>query len=330
MRKPVWKVSPEATASSAREIVLAAEDGVKLEGELIAAGEQSPRANVLVIHGMAEHIGRYRPFAGFLASKAIHTYGFNLRGHGAGSGEDLEGKAGFLALNGGWDALVRDVDLWVDFIQKEHPAVPLFLLGHSLGSSLARAFAATRGDKLAGLILSGTEGRSKFTESILRLFAKIEDEINGRKEPGTLLFRFMVRMYARPVKNRRTRFDWLSRDEKIVDAFIADPLCGRPLPAGFLYDCLKGAAGLRKPAFIKRTPRTLPVYLFSGGNDPVGNFSKGVEEVYKEYQKAGLSSIVMKIYSGGRHDMLNETNRDEVYHDILAWMQSKLAAARSV
>jgi alpha-beta hydrolase superfamily lysophospholipase len=276
---------------------------------------------------MAEHAGRYRPFAEFLASKGIPAYGFDLRGHGrtTRTGEDPDGKAGFLALAGGWDALVRDIGLWADFILKENPGVPLFLLGHSLGSFLARAYAASCGEKLAGLILSGTGNIPKFTGTLLRLFAKIEDEINGRKEPGTLAFRFMFRMFARSVKGRRTRFDWLSRDEKIVDAFIADPLCGRPLPSGFLYDFLKGAACLRKPAFIRKTPRNLPLYIFSGSGDPVGNFSKGVTEVYREYQKAGLSNISVKIYSGGRHEMLNETNREEVYRDVLAWIQSKLA-----
>jgi alpha-beta hydrolase superfamily lysophospholipase len=281
---------------------------------------------------MAEHIGRYRPFAEFLASKGLHTYGFDLRAHGrtARSSEDLEGKAGFLALSGGWEAFVRDIDRWVDFIQKSCPGVPLFLAGHSLGSFLARTYAASHGDKLAGLILSGTGSCPKFAGSVLRLLARLEDEINGKKEPGTLLFRFIFRMYARSVKGRRTRFDWLSRDEKIVDAYIADPLCGRPLPSGFLYDFLKGAACLRKPAFLRKTPRNLPVYIFSGSADPVGNFSKGVTEVYREYQKAGITNITLKLYSGGRHEMLNETNRDEVYRDVLAWIQSKLAAAHSL
>jgi alpha-beta hydrolase superfamily lysophospholipase len=325
-------VSNENTASVARGISLAAGDGVNLEGGVLARGERFPAANLLIVHGIAEHSARYQPFAGFLASKGIHTYGFDLRGHGrtAGTGGAPDGKAGFLALRGGGDALVRDIDLWVDFIQKDYPGVPLFLLGHSLGSFLVRAYAASCGEKLAGLILSGTGSSPKFTGAALRLFAKIEDEINGKKEPGTLFFRFLFRMFAHSVKGRRTRFDWLSRDEKAVDAFIADPLCGRPLPAGFLYDTLKVAACLRKLAFIRKTPGNLPVYIFSGGSDPVGNFSKGVTEVYREYQKAGLSNITMKIYSGGRHEMLNEINRDEVYHDVLVWIQSKLAAAQNV
>jgi alpha-beta hydrolase superfamily lysophospholipase len=309
-----------------RRITLEAEDQVSLVGAGIAAAAQPPSANVLIVHGMAEHIGRYKPFSEFLASKGINVYGFDLRGHGltVRSGEDPDGKAGFLAFAGGWDALVRDIDLWVSFIQKENPGVPLFVLGHSLGSFLSRSYAALHGDKLAGLILSGTGSIPKFGGAVLRLAAKIEDEINGRKEPGTLLFRFIFRMFARSVKGRRTRFDWLSRDEKIVDAFIADPLCGRPLPTGFMYDFLKGAGSLRKPSLLRKTPRALPLYIFSGSRDPVGNFSKSVADVYKEYQKAGISNISMKIYSGGRHEMLNETNRDEVYRDILAWIQSKL------
>jgi alpha-beta hydrolase superfamily lysophospholipase len=310
-----------------RRIILATKDGVSLAGAGFASMTQPPQANVLIVHGMAEHIGRYRSFAEFLVSKGIGVYGFDLRGHGqtAKTGKNPDGNAGFFVFTDGWDALVRDIDLWVNFIQKETPGVPLFLLGHSLGSFLARTYAALYGNKLSGLILSGTGSIPKFRRAALCLAAKIEDEINGRKEPGTLLSRFIFRMFARSVKDRRTRFDWLSRDEKIVDAFIADPLCGRPLPAGFLYDFLKGAAPLRKPSFLRKTPKNLPLHIISGSRDPVGNFSKSVTDVYKEYQKAGLSNIIMKIYSGGRHEMLNETNRDEVYRDVLAWLQSKLA-----
>jgi alpha-beta hydrolase superfamily lysophospholipase len=267
---------------------------------------------------MAEHIGRYRHFADFLSSKGIGVYGFDLRGHG------LTAERGGAAAAWGWDAAVQDVGLWVDFIREENPGLPVFLLGHSLGSFLSRAYAAVRGENLAGLILSGTGSVSKFWGRILCAAAKIEEEINGKKEPGMLLNRLIFRIYARSVKHRRTRFDWLSRDEKIVDAYREDPFCGKPQTAGFLYEFLRGAQGLRKPMVLRETPRELPVYLFSGSKDPVGNFSRGVTEVYREYRKAGSSNISMKIYSGGRHEMLNETNRDEVYRDIFAWISARI------
>ncbi|MDR1931991.1 MAG: alpha/beta hydrolase [Spirochaetales bacterium] len=305
--------APEA----GREIILASEDGVSLAGRRFAA--RDPAASLLILHGMAEHIGRYRDFAGFLAAKGVEVYGFDLRGHGRTA--ELCGDAGFLTLNRGWDALVKDIDVWIDFIREENQGTPVFLLGHSLGSFLARSYASSYGQKLSGLILSGTGSVPKIRGACLRLAAKISDEINGRKEPSTLLFRFIFRMYARSVQRRRCRFDWLSRDGKIVDAYMADPLCGRPLPTGFMYDFLKAAAKLNKAAVINKTPRNLPVYIFSGSEDPVGNFSRGVSEVYKEYQKAGVCGITLKLYSGGRHEMLNETNRGEVYRDVFAWIR---------
>jgi alpha-beta hydrolase superfamily lysophospholipase len=267
---------------------------------------------------MAEHIGRYSDFARFLAAKGVDVYGFDLRGHGRTA--ELYGDSGIPALGCGWDTLVKDTGVWMDFIRSESPGAPVFLLGHSLGSFLARSYASLYGEKLSGLILSGTGSVPKMRGAFLRLAAKIGDEINGKKEPGTLVFRFIFRLYARSVKDRRCRFDWLSRDEKIVDEYMADPLCGRPLPTGFMYDFLKAAGNLHKAAIVNRTPRNLPVYIFSGSNDPVGNFSGGVSEVYKEYQKAGVQNLTLKIYSGGRHEMLNEINRDEVYRDIFAWL----------
>jgi alpha-beta hydrolase superfamily lysophospholipase len=311
-----------------REIILEASGGVQLAGmQIPAAGSPgaSPLACVLILHGMAEHIGRYRHFAGALAAKGVGVYGFDLRGHGR-TGE-LGREGGSLAFAHGWDALIGDIDMWVDFIRKENPDTPVFILGHSLGSFLARSYAASRGEKLSGLILSGAGSVTALRGCALMLAAKIEDVINGRKEPGTLLFRFIFRMYAGSVKSRRTRFDWLSRDEKIIDAYIADPLCGRPLPTGFMYDFLRAAVNLRKGIVVKKTPRNLPVYIFSGSKDPVGNFSRGVTEVYKEYQRAGVSNITLKMYSGGRHEMLNETNRDEVYRDVAAWILNCLPPA---
>jgi alpha-beta hydrolase superfamily lysophospholipase len=312
--------TPRKTPQAVRELVLAAEDGVRLAGENIPPAA-APFANLLVVHGMCEHAGRYRPFAGFMASRGVGVYGFDLRAHGR-TGR-LAGEAGYLTLAGGWEPLVRDIGVWADFIQRENPGLPLFLLGHSLGSFLARGYASSQGQKLGGLILSGTGNIPGVTGAILRAAAKIEDELNGKKEPGTLISRFMFRMFARSVKHRRTRFDWLSRDEKTVDAYMADPLCGKPMPTGFLYDFFRAARDLRKPGVLQKTPRGLPVYIFSGSRDPVGNFSKGVTEVYKEYQKAGIANITLKLYSGGRHEMLGETNREEVWRDVFAWLKGK-------
>jgi alpha-beta hydrolase superfamily lysophospholipase len=276
---------------------------------------------------MAEHFGRYRAFAQFLADKGFTVYGFDLRGHGRTAENSRSG--GLCPWTEFWQRSLNDIGLWIDFIQSENPGRPLFLLGHSLGSFLARAWAPSSGGRLAGLILSGTGSIPRFWGSLLACAAKIEHEVNGHKEPGTLMHRVVFRFFARSVSPRRTRFDWLTRDDKIINAYRDDPLCGGRLPAGFYHDFLVNVQVLRKSSFLRKIPRELPVYLFSGSNDPVGNFSRGVMEVYREYQKAGVMNISVKIYSGGRHEMLNETNRDEVYRDIFAWMNPRAAIGQA-
>jgi alpha-beta hydrolase superfamily lysophospholipase len=309
-------------SSDAQEIILEASDGIRLVGRNWGAVSSPPAGNLLIVHGIAEHSGRYQHFADFFSSKGIGVYGFDLRGHGL-TAERGAASGGSSPAVWSWDLAVRDIGLWIDFIREENPGLPVFLLGHSLGSFLARGYAAGCGENLAGLILSGTGSIPKFWGAIFSAAAKIAEEINGKKEPGLLLYRLIFRVFAHSVKHRRTRFDWLSRDEKIIDAYRADPFCGKLRTSGFLHDFLRGAQSLRKPAALRKTPRDLPIYLFSGSKDPMGNFSRGVTEVYREYRKAGSSNISMKIYSGGRHEMLNETNRDEVYRDIFAWISAR-------
>jgi alpha-beta hydrolase superfamily lysophospholipase len=275
---------------------------------------------------MSEHFGRYRHFSSFLADKGVSVYGFDLRGHGL-TGEEA-GTPGFLAEENGWNLAVEDIDLWIERVRRENPGLPVFLLGHSMGSFLARAYAGRYGEKLSGLILSGTGRDPGLAARIGRAIALIEAQINGKRAPSALLDRLSFGPYARSVKNRSTRFDWLSRDERQVDMYIADPLCGRIPTTGFFADLLKGIREVQQPTLVRRTPRGLPIYLFSGSRDPVGGFSRGVAWVYREYRKAGVANLSLKIYSDGRHEMLNETNRDEVYRDVLAWIVSRLPSGK--
>jgi alpha-beta hydrolase superfamily lysophospholipase len=306
------------------DMVLEASDGVSLFGGSWLPENHRPKGCLMVVHGMAEHIGRYHHFASFMADKGFAVYGFDLRGHG-GTGEKQR-TPGFFAEENGWRRVVDDIDLWVEKIRKENTGVPVFLMGHSMGSFLSRSYAAAYGEKLSGLILSGTGGDPGIMGPVGLLIARIEAEMNGKRAPSILLDRLTFGPFSRSVKHRRTRFDWLSRDEKQVDAYIADPLCGQVLTAGFYSDLLRGIREVSKPAIIRRTPLGLPIYFFSGSRDPVGGFSRGVTHVYKEYRKAGMANLSLKFYSDGRHEMLNETNRDEVYRDVLAWVNARIPA----
>ena len=305
------------------DIVLESSDGVSLFGYSRVNENGPPKACLLLVHGMAEHIGRYQHFAAFMADKGFAVYGFDLRGHGV-TGEQ-KGPPGFFAEENGWRLVVEDIDLWIDKIREDNAGLPVVLVGHSMGSFLARSYAAAHGEKLAGLILSGTGRDPGIMGSVGILIARIESEMNGKRAPSILLDRLTYGPFARSVKQRRTRFDWLTRDDKHVDLYIADPLCGRLMTAGFYFDFLRGIREVGKPSIIRRTPLDLPVYFFSGSRDPVGGFTRGVTHIYKEYLKAGLFNLSLKFYSDGRHEMLNETNRDEVYRDVLAWINGKVS-----
>ena len=304
-----------------RIIKLDTYDGVTLYGacwenvpeETPENGGPRLKGAVLIVHGMSEHSGRYDHFASFLADKGLSVYAFDLRGHGK-TGEAARAP-GIFAESNGWYKVVEDIELWTGHIRSEHPDYPLFLFGHSMGSFLSRSYASLHGERLAGLVLSGTGGDPGLAATLGLLIARIAVSINGPEAESFLMDQLLFGAYARTVKNRRTRFDWLSRDDKTVDDYMADPLCGRVFTAGFYLDLIRGVRDLHKPANVRKTPLTLPIYLFSGSRDPVGGFSRGVTQVYKTYRKAGVQNLTLKFYSGARHEMLNETNRDEVYRD---------------
>ncbi|MFQ3619343.1 MAG: alpha/beta hydrolase [Spirochaetales bacterium] len=303
------------------ELTLTADDKVRLIGWRYLPLIKPPRACILILHGMAEHIQRYEPFALFLAEKGYAVYGFDLRGHGKTG--DMAASSGIFAEEEGWEQVLCDVDLWVHRIQEEFPGSPVVLFGHSMGSLLAKVFAARRGSGLQGLILSGPIANP----GLLRVFGAIvawgSALIHGRNAPAKLLDQLVFKGYSRSIKDRRTDFDWLSRDDRQVDAYIRDPHCGRVMSIGFYQDLWKGLQEAFRSTTYKNTPKDLPIYIFGGSRDPIGKYSKGITNLYKEYLRAGVQNVKVKFYSGGRHEMLNETNRDEVYKDILTWLNDR-------
>ncbi len=303
------------------ELTLTAEDKIRLLGWRCIPDLKPPRACILILHGMAEHIQRYETFSEFLCEKGYAVYGFDLRGHGRTG--DMAAASGILAAENGWDRTLSDIDLWVERIRKDYPESPIVLFGHSMGSLLAKCYAAKQGNKIKGLILSGPVANPGFLRILASFLAWGNGLINGRNAPARLLDRLIFKGYGRSIKDRRTDFDWLSRDERQVDAYLRDPHCGRIMSIGFYQDLLKGLQMAYKQSTYRSTPKDLQIYIFGGSKDPVGKFSKGISSLYKEYRRAGVSNVTMKFYSDGRHEMLNETNRDEVYKDVLSWLNDK-------
>ncbi len=285
-------------------------------------GDIKPKAVVQIAHGMAEHAKRYERLAKFLVDAGYSVYANDHRGHGQTAGE-IE-NLGYFADENGWNRVVDDMVGLKNHIKKTDQDLPVFLLGHSMGSFLARNFICLHGKEIKGVILSGTNGNPGFLGDIAKMIAKWECKRKGKKHRSTLLTKLSFGKFNTPFKPNRTDYDWLSRDNAEVDKYVEDSYCGGVFTAGFFFDLLSGVKNINQSENIKKIPSKLPIYLFSGEKDPVGNMTKGVQQLFNTYHKAGIKDVHIKFYNDGRHEMLNETNRKEVYKDIVVWLDDHL------
>lgn len=280
---------------------------------------QEPLGLLQLIHGSCEHIGRYEDFAGYMADSGYIVYGWDLRGHGitASSPEEL----GFFALRGGWDLLLRDAMEINKHIKAEYPDKPLVLIGHSMGSFLARHFAMLHGAAIDGLIAIGTSHNPRLLLKLGKHLAERDIRKNGHFNRSALLYKLSYGSFNKKFSPSRTDQDWLTSDEEIVDKFIADDLCGFVLTSCGFRDMFYGLLEITDNSNIKRHPEGLPTLLISGKEDPVGAEGRQVVKAYEGYKKAGVKSISMKLYEGMRHEVLNERDRQQVYKDIISWLE---------
>ena len=276
---------------------------------------------VQVSHGMAEHSSRYARFAERLTGRGYAVYASDHRGHGRTSG-----TRGVFAADEGWQTVVDDLRAVTDRALEEHPGLPVFLVGHSMGSFLARSYAAQHGASLAGLVLTGTAGSAGPLGNVGVLLATAQARIRGHEHVSGLLNSLTFGQYNAAFKPTRTDFDWLSRDPAEVDTYVADPDCGFVFTAGGFVDLLKGLAAVNSDRVVSRIPKTLPVHLASGSMDPVGNKGKGVQAVADQLRRVGVEDVTVTIWPDARHEILNETNRDEVETELADWIDAHLPA----
>jgi alpha-beta hydrolase superfamily lysophospholipase len=205
-------------------------------------------------------------------------------------------------------------------IKKECPKKPFFLFGHSMGSFLSRHYSMLYANELTGLVLSGTGGDPGAIGKIGLFIAKMDAKIHGKKAKSEIMNKLSFGAFNGAFKPNRTDYDWLSRDNAEVDKYINDPWCGTVFTAGFFCDMLGGIGYINKKENIAKIPKSLPIYIFSGAKDPVGANTKGVSQVYNALKDAGIGDLNLKFYEDGRHEMLNEINREEVFKDVIAWL----------
>lgn len=283
------------------------------------------KAIVQISHGMAEHSERYERFARRLTDAGYAVYAHDHRGHGRTAQAATD--AGYFADRDGFDTVVADLHRVSERARKEQRGLPLFLFGHSMGSFLARGYAARFGGELDGLILSGTAGDPGALGKVGRAVAAAEAALRGRRHQSRIMDTLTFGQYNSAFKPSRTKFDWLSRDEAEVDAYIADERCGNVFTSGFFVDLLTGLAAVSSDAAAARVPKDLPIHLMSGSMDPVGAKTRGVRQVADQYTRLGIRDVTTKFWPEGRHEMLNETNRDEVMTHLVDWLDAHLPGA---
>lgn len=281
---------------------------------------QNIRGVVQISHGMSEGAHRYERVAKYLTDRGYIVYAHDHRGHGrtAKNTDNL----GVLGKKDGFKHLVTDLHTLTKIIKKENKNLPVFVLSHSMGSFVAQEYIMHYGDELNGVILSGTNGKQGLILDIGLWIAKQEVKKKGRNAKSYTMDKLIFGNYNKQFKPNRTPFDWLTRDEKEVDRYIEDPYCGEVFTAGFFEDFLSGLKYIGKKENKKSIPKNLPIYIFAGDKDPVGRNGKGIYDLVKDYEEVGLQRVTYKLYPEGRHEMLNEINREEVMHDVVRWLES--------
>ena len=278
--------------------------GVNVAGYQWSPAEE-PRAIAQITHGVGEHARRYAPVAEALTRQGFVVYSHDHRGHGATAMSDAD--LGMLGETG-WGELVNDIGRMGRRAREEHPSLPLALIAHSLGSFATQQYLLDHSDDVDAVVLSGTAAID-LLEPAMDLNAPMDlSMFNAAFEPA------------------RTEFDWLSRDDDQVDRYIADPLCGFGLDIVGGKATFVGARAMADQDRVRQVRADLPVYVVVGDMDPVNGQLALVHAVVERYRQAGLRDVTFKAYPGARHEVFNETNREEVFRDMIAWLHPRLAA----
>lgn len=290
----------------------------------IPEDEDSIVGAVQIFHGMAEHMERYDDFAQFLNRNGFVVIGNDLRGHGKSLAS--EGDTGIFSEKDGWEKVLKDTRKVTIQLRDQHRNLPIFLISHSMGTYFARDYISRWGEDLSGVILSATTNKSFLIINLLSALVSMEIFFRGVRHRSRLLDSLTFSSYNKPFEpGARTPYEWLTRDDVLVDRYMADPLCGFVCTASHYRDLAYGFKRICSARIYNEVPKELPLFLYSGDFDPMGGRDGNqVKEVYEGYRSAGVEDVILEFNSGGRHDSLNETNRQEVYERFLRWLKDHL------
>lgn len=279
------------------------------------------KAIVQISHGMCEYVNRYIPFIEFMTANGFIVCGNDHLGHG--NSIEKEDDLGYFTEQNGWQTLRDDLYKTTELVKEKYPDIPYILFGHSMGSFVARAYLEKYGNKINGAIICGTSGKVGAAAAGIAL-TKLIAKVKGNNYRSNFIKNIAFGQYNKQIKDLRTDRDWLTRVPEVVDTYLKDPKCNFCFTTNGFINLFGVLSHVSKDAWFDAVPKNLPIYLIAGEADPVGQYGKGVQQVYDRLKQRGINDISIKLYPDARHEILNEINKNEVSDDIIQWINSVL------
>lgn len=276
---------------------------------------ENVRCVLQIVHGMTEYLKRYEDFAEYLNENGILVVGEDHLGHGESVTSDE--NYGYFGRPDGFGYVISDIHKLREMTHEKYPDVPYFILGHSMGSFLTRRYLMQHGEGLSGAVIMGTGSQPKPVLSAGIFLTKLIALFKGWHHRSKLVQKIAFGAYNKKIENPKTSSDWLTKDEEIIREYRKDPRCTFIFTLDGFYNMFRGISYIQKKSNIAKIPKSLPIFFVAGKDDPVGSYGKGVTAVYEQYKAFGISDIDIKLYDNDRHEILNETDKETVYSDIL-------------
>lgn len=281
-----------------------------------------------IVHGMAEYVERYEALAEYLGERGILVTGDDHLGHGKSVGEN--GTYGYFCDQDPATVVVRDVHRLKKLTQEEYPGVPYVILGHSMGSFILRNYLFRYGSGIQGAIICGTGSQPPALIKVCKAVTAIQGMLFGQKHVARFIDKMAFGSYNKRIPDAKTAFDWLCTDSAVVDAYLKDPLCGFTFTVNGFQTLFTLLDRLSQEENLWAMPGELPVHFIAGAMDPVGDYGAGVRRAYEDFLKAGMEHVSIRLYAEGRHELLNEKNKQQVYEDIYPWIMERVKEYQEV
>lgn len=304
-----------------RDFYYPSQDGVTRIHAIEWIPEGEVKKVLQISHGMVEYINRYDEFARFLVDKGYYVVGQDHLGHGDSVQKDED--HGFFHETQGNAYVIGDIHQLRKITMAKYPNLPYFMLGHSMGSFLTRQYIKGHGQGLAGVVLVGTGEQPAALLVAGKLLCKSIARFKGWRYRSRLVNQMAFGGFNKKFQPIRTSADWISKDTIIVDQYVADPWCSFVFTVNAYYQMFCGMQELKKKENFAKIPKDLPIFFVSGADDPVGNFGKSVQKVYQKYKKGKIKDVSIRLFKTDRHEVLNETDRQEVYKEIYQWLEKR-------